>query len=276
MFLVKSRLVIALALCLSFAPVAAARQGADPAPKGKSWVEEKALKAKIFEVKNRDPRALSTVLKGLSSGIGNSDISFSEEFKTITVRDYPENLVVIEEAIKRLDTPEPPHAASPDVGIHIHVLVASNAAGAAEDFPAELNDVIKQLQSTLRYKSYSLMTSEVHRTKTFGGEVSNSGVVDSKVFNLFNPQASPIMYDYIAKRIMLGVASSGGASVDIGNFQFTMRIPIDLSGNGSKIQYQNVGFTSPLNVRDGEKVVVGTTTMGDKALIVVLSVKLLK
>ena len=38
-----------------------------------------------------------------------------------------------------------------------------------------------------------------------------------------------------------------------------------------EIQYQNVGFETPVSLRDKEKVVIGTTTMGDKALIVVVT-----
>jgi hypothetical protein len=36
-----------------------------------------------------------------------------------------------------------------------------------------------------------------------------------------------------------------------------------------------VAFSNPLTLRDGEKLVVGTTTIGNGAVIVVLSVKIL-
>jgi ribosome-associated protein YbcJ (S4-like RNA binding protein) len=56
-----------------------------------------------------------------------------------------------------------------------------------------------------------------------------------------------------------------------------MRVPINVgSAVKSAIQYQDVGFNTPVSVRDGEKVVVGTTTMGDKGLVVVLITKFLK
>jgi hypothetical protein len=64
--------------------------------------------------------------------------------------------------------------------------------------------------------------------------------------------------------------------VEIGMFSFNMRIPIITSGQTQQIQYDNVGFRSPVNIRDGEKVVVGTTTMGDKGLVVVVSARILK
>ena len=48
-----------------------------------------------------------------------------------------------------------------------------------------------------------------------------------------------------------------------------MRVPIDVGNNN--IQYQSVGFNTPVSLRQGEKVVIGTTTMRDKALVVVVT-----
>jgi len=59
----------------------------------------------------------------------------------------------------------------------------------------------------------------------------------------------------------------------IQRFVFSLRVPLSI---GSGIQYQNVGFETPLSLREGEKVVVGTTAMGDKGLVVVVSAMMLK
>ena len=58
--------------------------------------------------------------------------------------------------------------------------------------------------------------------------------------------------------------------VDIERFSFSMRVPIVVKAGG-EAQYQNVGFETPVSLRNKEKVVIGTTTMGDKALIVVVT-----
>jgi hypothetical protein len=60
--------------------------------------------------------------------------------------------------------------------------------------------------------------------------------------------------------------------LDVDNFEFSMRVPLELGGAGN-IQYQNVGFKTPVAVQQGEKVVIGTTTMNDKALVVVVTAK---
>jgi hypothetical protein len=59
------------------------------------------------------------------------------------------------------------------------------------------------------------------------------------------------------------------STVAIDNFNFSMRVPLDVGNNS--IQYQSIGFETPVAVREGEKVVIGTTTMREKALIVVVT-----
>jgi hypothetical protein len=53
-----------------------------------------------------------------------------------------------------------------------------------------------------------------------------------------------------------------------------MRIPVETATG--IINYESVGFETPVNIREGEKVVVGTTTMQDKGLIVVLTARIIK
>ena len=60
-------------------------------------------------------------------------------------------------------------------------------------------------------------------------------------------------------------------TLDVEKFNFSMRVPIDIGGGS--IQYQSVGFETPVSVRQAEKVVIGTTTMRDKALVVVVTAK---
>jgi hypothetical protein len=245
-----------------------------PSARTPEYIEEKGFKGKVFEVKYRTPDSLVNALSALGSGFKGATIRPNEEFKTITVRDFPENIAAIEEAIKRLDTPQAPR---PDLEFRIQVLIASNVATQGEEYPADLNEVVKQLQSTFKYKNYGLMFTSTHRTKAGGAGVNNNGVAESKLFNVSVPAGNQIFYDYNISQINLDNPSSGGTTVQLGVFQFSLRIPLML-GNATdpKIQYQNVGFRSPVSLREGEKVVVGTTTMGDKGLIVVLTAKVNK
>jgi hypothetical protein len=244
-----------------------------PAAKEPEYNSEKSFRGKVFEIKHRAPYEIRQAVSILGSGFKGAQITHNDEFKTLTVRDFPENIGTIEEAIKRLDTPQAPR---PDLEFRIQVLIASNGAAQGEEFPADLNDVVKQLQSTFKYKNYSLMFTSSHRTKAGHQGVNNNGVVESKLFNVSVPAGNQIFYEYGIGAISLDSSASAGTTVQVGNFNFGLRIPLMIGAPNSPIQYQNVGFRSPVGLREGEKVVVGTTTMGDKGLIVVLTAKVSK
>ena len=298
MFLAKTKMIAAIALTLMLvtttfgvqttpSPRASTQNSSDqqattpqpalaPSAKGPDYVEEKGFKTKIIELKYREPETIQMAIRALGSGFKGARMDTNSEFKALTVRDFPENIAAIEEAVKRLDTPQAPRSARPEIEFHIHVLIASTASTSADDFPAELSGVLKQLQGTLRYKSYGLMSSSVHRASQGSLGVQNKGVAESKLFNVSTPLNNPIFYEYYLAPLIVEDNGSGAAIVKIGMFSFNMRIPIVTSGQGQQIQYDNVGFRSPVNMQDGEKVVVGTTTMGDKGLIVVVSAKIIK
>jgi len=234
-----------------------------------NFVEEKGFKGKVFEIKYRDPWGLQRALQPLGSGFRGATMSVNQEMRTLAVRDFPENIAAIEDALKRLDTPEAPR---PDIEFSVNVLIASNAPTASGEYPPELSDVVKQLQSALRYKNYGLLTSSIHRSKEGPQGVSNTGVAESKLFAVLQPESPPTFYEYFLENISIDNAS-GSPVVNVANFRFNMRIPLNL---GSQINYQNVGFRSPVSLRQGEKVVVGSTTMGDKGLVVVISARVVK
>ena len=275
MFAINNRLTATLILTLVLATSAVAQQPQPTAPPAKEseYVQEKGFKSKVFELKNRVPGELIGALRPLGSGFKGATIYASEGLKTLSVRDFPENIAAIEEAIKRLDVPQPTPTPSPDIEFHVHILVAGNTATTGEDFPAELTDVIKQMQGTLKYKSYGVMASAVHHATTGGSGVSNNGVAESKLFNVNTPLGNPIFFNYNLSPLRLNTEASP-QSVTIGSFRFHLRIPLNVgTQTQQQIQYQDVGFETPVTVREGEKVVVGTTTMGDKGLIVVVSAK---
>ena len=232
--------------------------------KAEEYNSVREYRNRVFEVHNRDPREIASAVRLLGSGFKGSGLSVNQEMRTITVRDFPENVAAIEEAIKRLDQPA---AQTPDIELKISVLIGSK--GPFKDAPAipdDLAPVVKQLQSTLRYSNYALMTATVQRTKP-GHGLEGSGVAEPTLLGMTVQENRPIMYSYRLTGIAIGPASER-PSIEVENFNFSMRIPINVGGG---IQYQPVGFETPVSIRQNEKVVIGTTTMGEKALIVVVT-----
>ncbi len=258
MFKTMKHLPAALALTLIFFSASFAQQPnstATPKPESDSITEK--FKSKVFEVKYRDANSLANVLFYLGSGFKGATVSASSEFKTITVRDFPENLATIEEAIKRLDTPAPTR---PNIELHMHVLVASNTGGTTADMPAELKDVVTQLRGTFNYKNYELATSIIQRlTETNHGLGGKGTAIDSGSV----PPNMSLPYEYIISGVSLVQNPSGATTVQINQFNFV-----------SMTERNNAQVGTALSLRDGEKVVVGTATLRDRALVIVLSAKL--
>jgi type II secretory pathway component GspD/PulD (secretin) len=265
MLSVGRRTFIAFAVVLVAATSALAQGEQGAQRKDDEYVTQKIFQNRVFDIKNRDPLALARVLSPLTSGFRGAVVSPNQDFRTITVRDFPENIAVIEEAIRRLDTPEAPR---PAIEFRVHLLVASNDDAVANRYPAELSDVVKQLQSSLGLKNFTLMGSQIVRSREGNWDAYNKGVADFKLAGDAAASRNPVFYTYTIRQVTLE-AVSGQARVQVGEFNMNMRVPLSLGAD--KLAYEDIGFKNPVSLRDGERVVVGTTNIADKSIVVVIS-----
>ncbi len=274
MFLSKARLSTGILVVLSIVTSAVAQQPQattpTPAPqptatRGPDYVDFTGFKGKVFDVRHRDPRSLIDALRPLGSGFKGATISYSDEFKTLTVRDFPENIAAIEEALKRLDIPQ---AAQPDVELRMNVLIASNVEGVANQYPADLGDVIKQLQAMLSYKNYSTLATVVQRVRAGSHNIAMNGTAEVSAALLGRQNPGTALYEYRAHDMSLVTDSSGGYVVQLGDNDFNFR--------GNSVEVGSAHIRTDLTLRNGERIVVGTTTLGNKGLILVLSARIIK
>src|SRR5262245_35140878 len=101
-----SEFFLSLLLAIATANVAFA-QADSPQPQAdkKPAVEIPTLSVKLFEINYKDPVSLANALNALGSGVHGSMIMPNSQLHTLTVRDLPENIAAIDEALKRLDVP---------------------------------------------------------------------------------------------------------------------------------------------------------------------------
>ena len=238
------------------------------------WVDFQGFKGKIFEIKNREPRDLVQILQPLGSGFKGAEMKANGEYKTITVRDFPENIATIEEAIKRLDVPlppkpqQPPRPAPPDIEVFAYILIASNGESASATYPPALADVIKQLQVTLNYKSYQVLASIVQRTRNENGSIQASGTADLPDKSLTGE------YQLQIGNVNPENNRADSPQIVLGGLQFSMRGYSEVGGHANVVG--DTRISTKLSVRDGEKVVVGTASLRDRAVILVLTPRILK
>ena len=256
------RLVAAAALLwLALAPAPLSAQPT-PAPKAEKARDdgpaEKGLVGRVFEVKHRDPIDLASALRPLGSGARGSAVQPSREFRTLTVRDFPENVAAIEGALKRLDVAE---ATRSDVELRLWVLVASGGESGGR-LPEDLKDVVSALKSTLTYRSYSLAGTFVQRVRDGARGVRGEGVTDMTVLEGKGPNRMQL--EYQIAMLTVEAAPSGPASVKLDGFS------LQLVGEG------RAQLKTDVTLREGEKVVVGTSTVQNRGLVVVVSGRVVK
>jgi hypothetical protein len=254
-------------LSLTFAAAGYAQSQPTPNP-ADNYVTNTGFKSRVFEVHNRNPDELIPVLKLLTSGFKGAQVSASNEFHTIIVRDFPENIASIEEALKRLDTPEAPRS---DVDLRMHVLIASQDASTADQFPPELRDVVRQLQSTLSYKGYRLIATVINRVKD-GRRISGQGVADVDAFAAkVEGREIGAIYNYNVGPVTITAGAGGTSSIQLDDLRFNLK-----TNAFTPSSYLDTNVSTSATLRDGERVVVGTATLKDKGLILIVTAKVIK
>jgi hypothetical protein len=256
-------LVLALVLLPVIPASAAGARAAPNAGTGGEAVDERpaaGMKARVFQLKHRDADDVLEALRPLMSDSRGSMIKKSDELKTVSARDFPENLAALEQALKRLDVPQ---TAQPDIEVQIRVLIGS-PTGSNSPIPGELDSVVKQLSSTLSYKSYHVVASVNQRVRA-GAASSGKGelviappAADDKTNGHFH-------YNF-ESQIAPPAAAGGNGLITLRKFKLT------LEGGGLGEAEVATGLT----LREGEKVVVGTGSLKNRAMIVVVSARQLR
>ena len=231
--------------------------------------EQTKLQVKLFEIKYKQPETLANAITALGSGLPNTRIDPNNNLKTITVRDFPENIAAIEGALKRLDLPD---AAPVSIQTQIYLIAATDETGEPDTFPKEIEPVVSQLKTTLKYKNYRYINTFINRVND-GGSIESSGTGD---FKLSGTGGNPAHQQYKMDKVRIATDSSGKEAIRIGKFYIGIKVPIQVST--TNLQYQDVGLSTELSLNEGGLVVVGTANVGVSggAMIVVLSAKKVK
>lgn len=244
------------------------QQTAQPAPSS-------PYKVMIFEVKHRDPETLTKALDGLRSSGPNTAMVPNRQLKTITVRDYPENISAISDAIKRLDVPEvtKPAEIPVDIEFNLHLIAASLAAGEKTAFPPALEPVLAQMRAALKFTNYRYLTALTNRIKN-NGRIQATGII-SAPFPILGKNIKS-NYSYEVRQVLTIVDAAGKHAFLLAGFKFNLSVPVENTDGG--YSFRDAGIHTELNLRDGETAVVGTANVGssDEAIILVVTAKRVK
>jgi hypothetical protein len=180
---------------------------------------------KLFEVRHRSPMSLSEALIALGSGAPGSTMIPNGPLRTLTVRDYPENIAAIEEALKRLDLPE---TAPISLECQLHLLSASMTESEKSQLAKNLEPVVTQLRSTLKFTNYRYISSTLNRVSDGGSIESNgfTGTLFPTPSGALNTPNNPTFYQYALKVVKLTQDASGKETIQINQFKFGATVPV--------------------------------------------------
>jgi hypothetical protein len=178
----------------------------------------------------------------------------------ISVRAPAANMSAIADAIKRLDVPE---MGPKSVEWTIYVLVASDQVETLRPIPASINLVVEQVKGLLPYKQFYLLETMFGTTADGHGINLNGGVRGLSPAPGPGATGRDATYSFSA---ILNIGSGDPASASIRVSQLNFR----LSGDGPMVM-----IATDVDIPAGKQVVVGKSTSGDRAYILVMSAKIL-
>jgi hypothetical protein len=209
---------------------------------------------KVFVIKNVHVRPLAEVL-----AVFPATITFSRSARTtaLGVSAPPAVMAAIEETIKRLDVPKP----SPrNIELTGDILEALPTPAEPTSLPSELQGVVAQLKRTFGFAAYRLAdTLFVRAREEQGLETNGTSANDFVGLGRLNYSLSV--------RTAFVTAAEGGAVVHLDGMSFAASNP--------KLGRGRVGVSGDIDIRVGQRVVVGNTGLGTSgnAIILVLSAK---
>jgi hypothetical protein len=218
------------------------------------------MRGRVFQIKHQNAGDLVQALRPLSSGAAGAMFQPSEQLNIITVRDFPESLNAIGQALKRLDVPTPPQ---PDVEVRIRVLLGSPLPGTGQ-YPAELESVVKQLNATLQYKSYHQVAAVTQRVRAGSGSSGKGQVM------IGSPAADESTNGEVHFSIeKISLPLPGTSTTPLFSFK---RLKVRLESGSLGEAEVSTGLT----LREEEKGVLGNGSLKNRGMIVVVSARLLR
>jgi len=209
---------------------------------------------KLIHLKYVDPQSIQTLV----SQFGVSVIS-NGQMKVMTIDGMPDKLAAAEAVIQQLDV-EPKN-----VDLVVQFVIGSDQAIAnSSPVPADIRDVITQLKSTFTFKEYRMLDALTIRTRA-GSPAETSGILDRSS----NP---PRLSMFSFRNVTI---SEDGKTVRIDRMHAGLRIPV--VSPGAKTEYTNTGIDQDIDVKEGQKVVVGRSSLEGpaQALFVILTARVL-
>jgi hypothetical protein len=211
---------------------------------------------KVFILKNAPASSVARILSAFPA-----TVSESTSLSAVAVSAAPPVMAVIEETIRRIDTPP---AAEKSADITVYIIEALTTRQADAKVPAFLDPIVDQLKNTFRYADYRLADTLAARAIVDGRTWLRADAVSEQL-----PSVT-----YALRTLPVLVSSTSGRAIRMGGMDFTFNYSVNYSG-GSRSGISRI--TADVYIPEGQYVVVGKSGTGQpgNAIILVLSAKII-
>jgi len=248
-------------------------KAAEAKPRGETRVRNHV--EQIVEIKNRE--LLGEMQKMAQAGYGVSAFR-SDELGILVLGGPPDEVAQAVEAIRRFDVPRAKRPARAEDKTNLNaemtgwLLLARNEGSGGSPVPPALSSVVTQLKEHTAYKSYEVLeTMSLRVRQDSGGEVS--GILPS----VTTGSSARTFYRLELNGIHIG-GDAAGAILNIGRVQLNVEVGLPVNPDKTGIQYKNLEIKTGIDMREGQKAVVGKTTLDGTSgsLILVLTAKVIE
>jgi hypothetical protein len=199
------------------------------------------------------------LINTFAGGRGDLFVDADDRMHVLAVRGPADAVALVEDAVKKLDVPA--------IDFELTVYLISTSAQAADQLPEALASTAKQLHGVFAYKGYQLLDSFVLRGRdgqegNYGG-TSAEGTLKNSTYT-FRYQRSSVL-DGTPKVVTLQNLS----------LQIQLLTGTDSKGDPA---YRTTGLHTDVDIREGQKVVVGKSDVnnGESPLILVVTAKVVE
>lgn len=223
--------------------------------------ETKGVVTKIFPIKHRDVDTLARLISAF-----RAEIKSSRELRVIAVTGRPEIVEAVAESIQRLDVAPPPPK---NVELTFYIVIAMPKADQPTSIPPELEAVTKQLKGVFSYQAFRVLDTMILRCRD-GQGAQASGAGPPPAGSSASGQITTIQ---VRVRTVSVTPGSAGPVIRLNGLKLGARVPLSIPGGGW--QFFDTGFNTDIDVREGQKVVVGKANIdsSNDAMIAVVTAK---
>jgi hypothetical protein len=225
-----------------------------------AWGQEAAPKPvqKLVTVKYVDANILHNLLRSFAPG-NDWSMESDNRLHVIALRGRVESVAMLEEAIKKLDV------APSDFELTAYLISTSTQAG--DQLPEALNSTAAQLHGVFAYKGYQLLDSFVLR-----GTDGQRGVASGTISKDSRTSTYYFRYERAS------VSGEAPKIVNLHNLDLQMRFMTGALSKDGQPLFHDTGLTTDVDIRDGQKVVVGKSDVnnGQNPLILVVTAKVVE